>query len=89
MSIINKQVTIDAICDLVCGEGIRCKAVQCRLVKKVKSLPNVAALTCASCARASDNGGLYPDGTTKCPIEEHYALPKDGYCHLWEEAPME
>lgn len=19
------------------------------------------------------------------PIEEHYALPKDGYCHLWEK----
>ena len=24
-------------------------------------------------------------GRTGCPIEEHYALPKDGYCHLWEK----
>ena len=21
----------------------------------------------------------------RCPIEEHYALPKDGFCHLWEK----
>ena len=27
----------------------------------------------------------YADGGTRCPIEEHYALPKDGYCHLWEK----
>ena len=39
---------------------------------------------CQSCARCSDNGGFYDDGRTRCPIEEHYALPKDGSCHLWE-----
>ena len=37
--------------------------------------------TCQTCARCSDN---CEHTTTRCPIEEHYALPKDGYCHLWE-----
>ena len=36
---------------------------------------------CATCGRASDN----LDHVTRCPIEEHYAVPLDGYCHLWEE----
>ena len=41
-------------------------------------------IPCSNCARNADNGGLYPDGRTRCPIQEHYALPKDGYCHLAE-----
>jgi len=41
--------------------------------------------TCVNCGRTVNNGGWYADGRTRCPIEEHYALPKDGYCHLWEE----
>jgi hypothetical protein len=41
--------------------------------------------TCVSCGRTVNNGGWYADGRTRCPIEEHYALPKDGYCHLWEK----
>jgi len=40
---------------------------------------------CVSCGRAANNGGVYPNGRTKCPIEEHYALPTDGYCHLWQK----
>ena len=39
---------------------------------------------CVNCGRTVNNGGWYEDGRTRCPIEEHYALPKDGYCHLWE-----
>jgi hypothetical protein len=38
--------------------------------------------TCHTCDRSSDN---CEHTTTRCPIEEHYALPKDGYCHLWKE----
>ena len=30
--------------------------------------------TCATCIRRDCN----------CPIENEYALPMDGYCHLWE-----
>ena len=41
--------------------------------------------TCVNCGRTINNGGWYADGGTRCPIEEHYALPKDGYCHLWEK----
>ena len=39
------------------------------------------AHVCATCGRASSRT-KYP---TECPIEQHYALPLDGYCHLWEE----
>jgi hypothetical protein len=41
--------------------------------------------TCVNCGRTANNGGWYADGRTRCPIEEHYALPKDGYCYLWEK----
>lgn len=41
--------------------------------------------TCLTCGRTANNGGWYKDGRTRCPIEEHYALPKDGHCHLWEK----
>ena len=41
--------------------------------------------TCESCGRNADNGGFYEtDNRTKCPIQEHYALLKDGFCHLYE-----
>ena len=39
------------------------------------------AHVCATCGRASSNRDL----GTACPIEDHYALPLDGHCHLWEE----
>jgi len=35
---------------------------------------------CQTCKRNSD----YVDHGTRCPIEEHYVLPQDGYCHLYE-----
>lgn len=35
---------------------------------------------CPTCKRCSD----HQESGTRCPIEEHYALPKDGYCHLYE-----
>ena len=40
---------------------------------------------CRTCKRNADNGGIYEDGRTKCPIQEHYALLLDGYCHLYEQ----
>ena len=53
---------------------------------KIKVLPSVQPeRTCVNCGRTVNNGGWYADGGTRCPIEEHYALPKDGYCHLWEK----
>ena len=53
---------------------------------QIKDLPSVQPeRTCVNCGRTVNNGGWYADGRTRCPIEEHYALPKDGYCHLWEK----
>lgn len=55
-------------------------------VKALNSLPSAQPKrTCLNCGRTANNGGWYADGRTRCPIEEHYALPKDGYCHLWEK----
>ena len=36
---------------------------------------------CVTCGRQADNVCY----GTRCPIQEHYGLPKDGFCHLWEE----
>ena len=53
---------------------------------EIEELPSAQAeRTCVNCGRTVNNGGWYADGRTRCPIEEHYALPKDGYCHLWEK----
>ena len=55
-------------------------------LKILEDLPSAQPeRTCVNCGRTANNGGWYADGRTRCPIEEHYALPKDGYCHLWEK----
>lgn len=57
-----------------------------RAENAIGNLPSVQPeRTCVNCGRTANNGGWYADGRTRCPIEEHYALPKDGYCHLWEK----
>jgi hypothetical protein len=54
--------------------------------EQLEFLPSVQPeRTCVNCGRTANNGGWYVDGGTRCPIEEHYALPKDGFCHLWEK----
>lgn len=56
------------------------------LRRDLRELPSAQPeRTCVNCGRTVNNGGWYADGRTRCPIEEHYALPKDGYCHLWEK----
>ena len=56
------------------------------ILKAIDQLPSAQAeRTCVNCGKTINNGGWYADGRTRCPIEEHYALPKDGYCHLWEK----
>ena len=53
---------------------------------RLKALPSAQPeRTCVNCGRTANNGGWYADGGTRCPIEEHYALPKDGFCYLWEK----
>lgn len=40
---------------------------------------------CKTCKRCSDYLWSKGENGTRCPIEEHYVLPKDGYCHLYEQ----
>lgn len=75
---------INAIC-VECHDGI-CDSYPCGEIKALEHLPSAQPEhTCVNCGRTVNNGGWYEDGRTRCPIEEHYALPKDGYCHLWEK----
>ena len=75
---VSRQAAIDAI------ERNSCNTQ--RAIDAVNALPSVQPQrTCVNCGRTANNGGWYADGRTRCPIEEHYALPKDGYCHLWEK----
>ena len=56
------------------------------ILKAIQDIPSAQPeRTCVNCGRTANNGGWYADGRTRCPIEEHYALPKDGHCHLWEK----
>ena len=84
--LISRQAAFDAL-----NHELRCGAVinQCGLeaaYEIIEDLPSAQPeRTCVNCGRTANNGGWYADGRTRCPIEEHYALPKDGYCHLWEK----
>jgi hypothetical protein len=87
---INGQEAIDALDGEIEITGrTNAEAVKgyVRLVKdRLEQLPSARPeRTCVNCGRTVNNGGWYADGRTRCPIEEHYALPKDGYCHLWEK----
>jgi len=82
---ISRQAAIDLLKqmrkdgDMIPWEG---KDVFARIRKLPSAQPE---RTCVNCGRTANNGGWYADGGTRCPIEEHYALPKDGFCHLWEK----
>ena len=81
--LISRQAAIDAFWEL--DIELRPSAIDA-ITGMLKELPSAQPeRTCVNCGRTANNGGWYADGRTRCPIEEHYALPKDGYCHLWEE----
>ena len=76
--LISKNAAIDALYHVDEYNG--------RSVEAIRNLPFAQPeRTCVNCGRTANNGGWYADGRTRCPIEEHYALPKDGFCHLWEK----
>jgi len=78
VDLISRQAAIDAL------ERISFNTQ--RAIDVVNALPSAQPeRTCVNCGRTANNGGWYADGRTRCPIEEHYALPKDGFCHLWEK----
>ena len=79
--LISRQAAIDAI---------MCEPTDAHYpswyAERLEQLPSAQPeRTCVNCGRTANNGGWYADGGTRCPIEEHYALPKDGFCHLWEK----
>ena len=90
--LISLQAAIDAVkcgalsAAMVYGRTDAGRTALIETVKAIKALPSAQSeRTCVNCGRTANNGGWYADGGTRCPIEEHYALPKDGYCHLWEK----
>jgi len=88
--LISRQAVLDALIFDVRAGRQNGKTLMVRyaeeVIKRIKELPSAQPeRTCVNCGRTVNNGGWYADGGTRCPIEEHYALPKDGYCHLWEK----
>ena len=88
--LISRQAALDALIFDVRAGRQNGKTLMVRyaeeVIKRIKELPSAQPeRTCVNCGRTANNGGWYADGRTRCPIEEHYALPKDGYCHLWEK----
>ena len=87
--LISRQAAIDAVHEefddcFVWDESGKRTADEFEII--INRLPSAQSeRTCVNCGRTANNGGWYADGGTRCPIEEHYALPKDGYCHLWEK----
>ena len=83
--VISRQAAIDALhMHLMYRMGT--ESNKKRLDDWINGVPSVQPeRTCVNCGRTANNGGWYADGRTRCPIEEHYALPKDGFCHLWEK----
>lgn len=83
---ISRQAAIDALDDIESevadGDGFQYEKWREYFCELPSAQPE---RTCVNCGRTVNNGGWYADGGTRCPIEEHYALPKDGYCHLWEK----
>ena len=92
---IYRQAAIDAIVNTVSEIGLHDNSEVARygatfrqheIIDIIEGMPSAQPeRTCVNCGRTVNNGGWYADGGTRCPIEEHYALPKDGYCHLWEK----
>ena len=51
---------------------------------EVLSAKRLETGSCETCKRASSYCCKTEKDITRCPIEEHYMLPRDGYCHLYE-----
>ena len=78
---ISRQAAVDTVVDAMMS-GADADMVEGLIYMLPSAQPE---RRCVNCGRTVNNGGWYEDGRTRCPIEEHYALPKDGYCHLWEK----
>ena len=85
MDLIERQKAIDAIYHHLPSVSRTRARTMLHEVSSAQPEKRTEKRTCVNCGRTVNNGGWYADGRTRCPIEEHYALPKDGYCHLWEK----
>lgn len=86
MRLIDADAAIDALKELTANGTNKGMVFGEDAVHRIEMLPSAQQeRTCVNCGRTANNGGWYADGRTRCPIEEHYALPKDGFCHLWEK----
>ena len=84
--LIDRQAAIEAINKALDRQTLLNCFVRKVAIDAIKQLPPAQPeRTCVNCGRTINNGGWYADGRTRCQIEERYALPKDGYCHLWEK----
>lgn len=84
--LISRQAAIDALSHMCSEDENRITVSRANVDSMLRYLPSAQPeQRCINCGRTANNGGWYEDGGTRCPIEEHYALPKDGYCHLWEK----
>ena len=82
--LISRQAAIDRLTEYGNGRAVFISVGEA--IIRIEQLPSAQPeRRCVNCGRTVNNGGWYEDGRTRCPIEEHYALPKDGYCHLWEK----
>ena len=80
---ISRQEAIDTVDEALTRVFVEHRDIAEKMINKIPSAQ--PERRCVNCGRTVNNGGWYEDGRTRCPIEEHYALPKDGYCHLWEK----
>ena len=82
--LISRNAVLSLAKNVVLEGGIRHRCIDATMIYELPSA-QPEYKTCLNCGRTANNGGFYKDGRTRCPIEEHYALPKDGHCHLWEK----
>ena len=94
---ISKQAIINYIKERQCKTcsdiGLCGNCAVLTAINLIKNYPGATltpahAESCSTCAKNADNNGVYEDGRTKCPIQEHYALLKNGYCHLYSPLGM-
>lgn len=92
VEMVNSFVRYDGLCEGCMEDEVGYSCAECRhkaadriIEMLTDSSEKLQQGECRTCVRNADNGGYYePEHRTRCPIQEHYALLLDGYCHLYE-----
>lgn len=87
LDLVSRADVIDAIRNRVEKSEVGESVDHDQVIADIELLPSAEPKTgeCRTCKRSSDYLWSKGEDGTRCPIEEHYALPKDGYCHLYEQ----